>query len=305
MSKKHKHEEHANHERWLVSYADFITLLFAFFVVLFSSSQVDRSKTKKMALAIESAFDKFSIFKSQSGDQMDSNSMGGSGGNAKRYREFIVNNDTEGSILLAPEFSDLEETALAPTGDTTLSQNTGWVSSQEQAMARVQKKIMTLLNTKKIKGRIEMIQDPRGIVIRVEEAALFMAGADQLSPESESVLKVIGSMIASIPNEIRIEGHTDNQAVTENYVSNWELSLARATFVLKWILSHFDINPARLSVVGYGEYRPIVKSDDGVGKLKNRRVEIVIVPLVPPPKEAQGFHRASVETTEFPFQEKP
>jgi len=286
MSRKKHAAEHVNHERWLVSYADFITLLFAFFVVLFASSQVDRSKTKKMALAINSAFQEFSIFKEQSGDTLEAEG-GGMGGNAKKFREYLLQPDSSKSIIMPPELSSEEVQETAPTGDPKLSQNTGMVTPQEEALARVQRTLMDMIARKKINGNVEVFFDNRGLVISIRDAIIFEAGADKVLPRSEAMLNIVGPVLASMPNQIKVEGHTDDQGVSGNFKSNWELSAARSAYVINWLIQKNKIEPERFIAVGYGPYRPIASNATEEGRQKNRRVDIILLTDESASKEAQ------------------
>ncbi|EKD42230.1 MAG: hypothetical protein ACD_73C00256G0005 [uncultured bacterium] len=300
MSKKKHAAEHVNHERWLVSYADFITLLFAFFVVMFASSQVDRSKTKKMALAINSAFETFAIFKDQSGDALEKEG-GGSGGNAKKYREYLASPDSNKSIIMPAQIDSEETSSTPPKGDEKLSQDTGMITSQEEALARVQKTLMDMINKNKLDPSVEIHRDLRGLVISVRDAVVFEAGGDKLIPKSEATLKIIGPVISSLPNQIRVEGHTDNQNASGAFKSNWDLSTARAVHIIGWLLDNYKINPERFIAVGYGAYRPVADNATEDGRLKNRRVDIILLSddvakkEAVIPKQEELMHEAQVK----------
>lgn len=278
MSKKKHAAEHVNLERWLVSYADFITLLFAFFVVMFSASQVDRSKTKKMALAIESAFERFSIFKTQSGDSPDEESMGGSGGNAKHYREILVQTEEGATLIVPPSVEQVgNETLEPPKGDEALDANTGFISSEEKALARAKRSLEDLLNAKKINGEIKIGLDERGVIVSLKEAVLFEAGANVLAPGSDEILKSIADIVSGLKNQVRIEGHTDNEKPGALYASNWALSTDRAVHIVEHLLSVKAMDPSRFIAVGYGEYRPAYDNATEDGRKSNRRVDLVIL----------------------------
>lgn len=278
MSKKKKHAEHANHERWLVSYADFITLLFAFFVVLFSSSQVDRSKSNKMALAIEAAFDHFSLFKDQAGEL---NVMGGEGtpstSQVSSIRESASKNGE--TLVIVPELADGDQNdgiLVKPKGDKRLRDQYGLLTTEEILIARTQRKIMDVLEKKKMTGTAVVVQDDSGLIIRLQNAGIFETGADKMTPESYDLLKSVGGLISGMPNQIRVEGHTDNQ-LPGKYGSNWELSSARASYVARWLIQEEHLDPKRVSVTGYGEYRPIADNATPEGRMKNRRVDIIVL----------------------------
>ncbi len=289
MAKKHKHPEHVNNERWLVSYADFITLLFAFFVVLFSSSQVDRSKTNKMSLAIQAAFSSFSIFKERAG-KLSVFTAGENGAveeQAGKGRSVILSKvqmplkreDTYESILLPAKIEYLDEGFIADiTGDEELSSNAGYLSSEEQALAKAQRDIMGLLEKKKFKNKVSVRQDERGVVLSIRDIGLFENGDEILSPQSKELLSGLGYILSIIPNQIRIEGHSDNQTPTNlKYESNWELSVFRSTFIVRWLIKTFNLDPTRFVAVGYGEYRPIADNATEEGRKLNRRIDIILL----------------------------
>jgi chemotaxis protein MotB len=288
MGKKHKkHEEHANHERWLVSYADFITLLFAFFVVMFSSSQVDRSKTKKIALAVEAAFSEFSIFKSGGGqvnlmdDPYQVNDAAQS--NSKKI------GSAQGQEIFMPSQVQAPEDQLLKSlgGNPALDENTGVSTSEEEALARAQKDLLEMIDRKKLKGAVVVSRDDRGILISIREAGFFDSGAETLTPVSWDILIEIGKVLARLPNQVRVEGHTDNQAFKSSiYPSNWELSSARASAILRWFVENFTLNPQRFSAVGYGEFRPLADNRTQEGRFRNRRVDVVILSEESAKKEA-------------------
>ena len=275
MSKKHKHEEHVNHERWLVSYADFITLLFAFFVVLFSSSQVDRSKTNKMALAMEAAFEEFSIFKEGGGelDILGKNVKAPGDGDESGKR---ASYDPNHFFKSADEISMSD--ASSGIGQGYGFDETGKPIDEGMAFSRVTKDLMTLLDRLKIQSAVSVSKDEDGITISMNESGMFESGSRELSKKSEDVLRGIGSIMMRLPrNDIRIEGHTDNRSNWSN--TNWDLSADRATSVVKWFLGNFHLDPARFAAVGFGEYHPIADNDTEDGRRRNRRVDIVIVSL--------------------------
>ncbi|QQR81086.1 MAG: hypothetical protein IPJ69_02805 [Deltaproteobacteria bacterium] len=187
MSKKHKHEEHVNHERWLVSYADFITLLFAFFVVLFSSSQVDRSKTNKMALAMEAAFEEFSIFKEGGGelDVLNMNKMPSSDDSGSGKRNSY---DPQHFFRSADEINTGE-------GSSGVGQGYGFDESgkpidEGMAFSRVTRDLMTLLDRLKLQSAISVSSDEDGITISMNESGVFDSGSRDLSKNQKKFYEV-------------------------------------------------------------------------------------------------------------------
>ncbi|MBX7147972.1 OmpA family protein [bacterium] len=244
MSKKKAHaEEHVNHERWLVSYADFITLLFAFFVVLFSSSAVEHSKTNKSGLAIEAAFDSFSIFKEPSGDSFEPSDKGGAGGNAQRNREVLVVSDNESSRI-APAQVNPKETSekIIPKGDPALNQNTGFLTPPDDIVSDKHKELLELIDARKWNQVIAATIDDRGLVITVDDSIIFEPGTIQLTSASRDFLESLGKLLKDIPNQVKVEGYIDEAGKIS---SPLDLSMERALFVIQWLSTHYSINGGR------------------------------------------------------------
>jgi chemotaxis protein MotB len=243
MARKKKHEEHVNHERWLVSYADFITLLFAFFVVMFAVSQVD---TKKMGRFTESV-------------QV-----------ATRWGLF----DDSGSNQMTADGSGMGESMVrAPT--RTEQQHEGEdLAVAEATRASLQRELSNLVAG----GQVEVSQTEQGLVVRLREAAFFDSGSATLRTESYDALGEVAAALARLPNEMRIEGHTDPLPIrTAVFRSNWDLSAARAASVLGYFTRQGGIPERRLSVAGYAASRPLAPNDTPEGRRQNRRVDIVVL----------------------------
>ncbi len=276
MGRKKKHPEHVNHERWLVSYADFITLLFAFFVVLFSSSQVDRSKTNKMSLAIEAAFSRFSMFK-QTGGEMNLIATENKTGQTSSRASMISQDGTP--LYRSPEVIEEEQgVKTAVRGPEELNQNVGPPASESVLLEHARRDIVKLLEQRKMHNMVHVDIDTRGIVIRIREAGIFAAGTEVMSDQSAAVLRGIAHVLHGLPNQVLVEGHGDAQTVKNTrFLSNWELSAARAAYVTDFLTTQGMLDPKRFVVVGYGDYRPIASNDTEEGRERNRRVDIVIV----------------------------
>lgn len=229
MAKKKKHEEHENHERWLVSYADFITLLFAFFVVMYSVSSTNEGKLRAAADSISQAFNPI-VSMSASPIKIDPN----------------ITQDTTG--IITPDFKvyqQLKET-LAESGE--------WGD------------------------RIQVTVEKRGIVIRVADTVIFDTGKADIRPEAKAVLEKVGHVMATLNNQVRVEGHTDNIPIkTAHYPSNWELSTDRASGIVRYFIDEARMEPERLSAAGYAEFKPIAGNSTPDGRGRNRRVDIVIL----------------------------
>lgn len=255
--RKKKHAEHVNHERWLVSYADFITLLFAFFVVMFASSQVDEQKVGKLATAVQVAFDELGIF-TASNTRVPLSDTEPLPFSEVQTIENVARTATLGRVVSATEG---EMTAGAP-----LSEVSELSRALEEALAPEI-------------SRQEVTVETQGasVLLRLQEIGFFDSGAAAVRLESEDSLERIATILASHEHEIQIEGHTDNVPIhTARFDSNWELSTARSTALAKTFITRYGIPPERLSAAGYAEFRPVAPNDTVEGRAMNRRVDIIL-----------------------------
>jgi len=247
MSKK-KLPEHVNHERWLVSYADFITLLFAFFVVLFASGQNDRRKTVKLALAMQSAFQYNGIF-----DQ-----------HAK-----------------TPALSEAAATAPAATPSPFALPLPSAMNAEKQAEEKTRHQLDQLIHHQVALHQIgatsiSLHDADAGLVISLREAGFFNSGSAEIRPEALEVLKSIAEILPHSP--LRVEGHTDNVPIhTGQFATNWELSTARAADVTRLLIAQNAVEPSEISATGYAEFHPIADNATEAGRQKNRRVDIILL----------------------------
>ena len=245
MSKK-KHPEHVNHERWLVSYADFITLLFAFFVVLFASSQSDKKKQVKLSVAMQSAFTPLGAFEAHS--------------------KIPPLSDVSGAAV-----SDAAPAALTPPIPST------HLETPEETQRRLTKFLAQQVAAGNIRpGSITMRITPDGLVISLHEAGFFPSGSAEVRTASIPVLSLLAATLPAGP--LRVEGHTDNVPIhTAQFATNWELSTARATAIARLLLEHGPIDPVNLSAAGYAEFHPVASNATEDGRTQNRRVDIILL----------------------------
>jgi chemotaxis protein MotB len=245
MSRK-KHPEHVNHERWLVSYADFITLLFAFFVVLFASSQSDKKKQIKLSAAIQSAFTPLGTFDAHSRTPPLTDINAAS-----------ISNATPAAITLP----------VAVTSAETL----------EQTEARLTKLLAEQVAAGRIPpGGMTMRITPDGLVISLHEAGFFASGSAEVRAASIPMLSILATTLPTGP--LRVEGHTDDVPIhTAQFASNWELSTARSTAIARVLLERGSIKPANLSAAGYAEFHPVASNATEDGRAQNRRVDIILL----------------------------
>jgi chemotaxis protein MotB len=245
MSRKKKHE-HVNHERWLVSYADFITLLFAFFVVLFASSQSDKKKQTQLADAMQSAFTPLGSFEAHS---------------------------------KTPPLTDINAAAITNATPAAITPPLPTTSTEtlEQTEARLRKLLAEQVAAGRIPpGGMTMRITPDGLVISLHEAGFFPSGSAEVRAASIPMISILANTLPSGP--LRVEGHTDNVPIhTLQFASNWELSTARSTAIARLLLEHGSIDPANLSAAGYAEYHPVASNDTEEGRTQNRRVDIILL----------------------------
>ena len=248
--RKKEHEKEPNHERWLVSYADFITLLFAVFVTLYAMGQVDKKKTEQVIQSLHQAFGMTVVpppdakYFIQAGAFQTIPILNSDGMVADRRKVRL--RDEIGDLLLIKGILDKEISAAN-------SQST----------------------------RIELNQ--RGLVVSLQVGDLFDPGRAELRPQSYALLDRIAQVLGKFGNPLSIEGFTDNSPLhSEQFASNWELSSARALSVLHFLIDQYHFDPALLSATGFGPNHPIADNSTPEGRQVNRRVEIVVLDKVDP-----------------------
>jgi chemotaxis protein MotB len=265
VARKKKPPEHANHERWLVSYADFITLLFAFFTTLYAISTVDAQKMGKMVTSMRASFDS-STFPSGS----DKLALSPGTHAAPASGPNLVEN------LSAKELSDSIKPSLKGLKPSRAPREDGAGNSKK--LAALKKNIEAMVGTAALGTRVRTRMEGRGLIISLGEAGLFDSASETLKPGGRALLDTIASGLAKAPNYMRVEGHTDNVPInTARFPSNWDLSTSRATALVTYLVSRFGITPGRLSAAGYAEFRPVAPNDTAEGRALNRRVDIVVL----------------------------
>jgi chemotaxis protein MotB len=249
-TKRKKHQSHENHERWLVSYADFITLLFAFFVVMFATSQTDKNKAKAVADSVKEALD---------------------GGSLKT----VINEILGGALKNKGQGSAKQK---GPAGELTATQSPAATGDAQIAELLPFLKLLTSELADEIKkGELQIGMGARGLTISFTQAALFPSGEDVISEETYPSIRKIAAAIQEIPNPVRMEGHTDAVPIhTSRFRSNWDLSAARSIALLA-LFTTFGVCKDQLSIAGYADTAPVDNNDTAEGRQKNRRVDIVIL----------------------------
>jgi chemotaxis protein MotB len=237
-------ESGPNHERWLVSYADFITLLFAFFVVMFATAQTDNAKTRAVSESVKKALqnDSFkSAFSMLLGGTKDAKGHG------------------------------IAQQAVSPAGKLSVGDKTGL------SLAELLPILSQALQREIQSGRLALRMTSRGLTISFTQTALFPSGEDDIAPDFYSTIQTIADAMNKVHNPARAEGHTDSVPIhNSHFRSNWELSAARSIALVE-LLTKFGVGRERLSIAGYADTAPIDNNETEQGRRNNRRVDIVIL----------------------------
>jgi len=247
--RRERRKTHGSHERWLVSYADFITLMFAFFVVLYASSKADLKKQQQVSQAIDSAFKSLGIFPDS----------------ARRPNQKAVSVISEDKAI-TPMNIVMGEELLEP-------------ARVKEDLENVRKDLEKMLSNQIAQHTVSIQMGRDGLVISLREAGFFNSGSATPLPGTLPVLKEIVARLGKTPYDLRIEGHTDNVPIhNETFDSNWELSSTRATHIARIFLATRMIEPQRLATAGYAEYHPVATNETAAGRAENRRVDLVVMP---------------------------
>lgn len=241
--RKKMNTDNGVHNEWLATYSDTVTLLLTFFILLYSFSMVDAKKFKSVSTALQ-------------------NVLSGSGGIS-----VLDYSNSDGDVPLEGETNSDTEALL----DEKLKAQ----QIENQALFQKLKKDV---NTAGLDAKVKVLDETKGVVLEFSDNVLFDSGKAQLKDNSLPILDKISNIIKDLPNSIVVEGHTDNVPIQNSeFKSNWELSCFRAVNVLKYFIEAKKINPARMSAVGYGEYKPLVKNSNEINKARNRRVNIMVL----------------------------
>ncbi len=220
------HEDESGADRYLITYADLITLLLGLFIILYAISNVDAAKYEKISVAMGSVF-----------------------GSEK----FRIDVDTPTQFIRG------EEVVIKP-------------------MELLRTELTDIINVNELDKSVSIEDNQRGVTIRILDDILFVSGDADLNIRAKEVLSLISSIIKKIPNDIRVEGHTDNvQINSAKFPSNWHLSISRALNTAYYLIQTEEIDPDKVSVVGYAEYNPIEDNSTLEGRSKNRRVDIIVI----------------------------
>lgn len=275
MSKGHKghgpakghdheeHEEHVNHEAWVIPYADMLTLLMALFLVLFAIGRVDTEKFKKLAESLHQSID--GAAPSKPGEVVELQPIA----------------TTESGVLTSGGiFTQLRQMTEQAAGEKALAEQRAHESEVTAETGELRDLQQHLRDIAIIDGFNESLTfrlEGRGLVVAIStDKVLFQPGSADLSVDGQLLLDSVAEQIKSSKFNIAVEGHTDSLPPAR-YKSNWELSSGRATGVVQYLIREKQFDPSRLSATGFADTRPLVDGDSLEARVRNRRVEIVIL----------------------------
>ena len=247
MARRKHEEEHENHERWLVSYADFITLLFAFFVVMYAISSVNEGKYRILSNSLGVAF----------------------GGVTSKAP--VLKDPVESSRPVLPR----------PLPAQSQRANDAATKREKARMTNIARDILKAMAPLISQGKVRVTQTNRGVSVEINASVLFAPGEAKLNTQSEKALRAVAEVLNKVDNDIQVEGHTDNVPINNAmFPSNWELSAVRASSVVRLFLES-GMNEKRLVAMGHGANMPVDSNDTPEGRLRNRRVQLMILSGLP------------------------
>lgn len=250
MARRARAEEHENHERWLVSYADFITLLFAFFVVMYSLSSVNEGKYRVLSDSLVAAFRNVNI--------------------NTRGEQIAPGAKTPAATPALPQLK------AKPVVSPNNAKDEERKRQAREKMREMAKEIMGVLAPLVREGKVSVTEGLKGITVEINASVLFPLGEARLQPAAVKALRAVAEVAATADFPITVEGYTDPTPIaTPQFPSNWELSGARASSVVRLFVES-GVAPQRLTATGYGEQRPVASNDTPEGRARNRRVTILI-----------------------------
>ena len=254
---RRKKKSHQNCERWLVSYADLVTLLFAFFVVLFASTQTDKSRARQISRAVNNALESSHFETPSSSLKMQPD-----------------------QVLTTPRAAEqtraAQPTSARPTDES--KKEISKISTPGDALKTSMTDLESALSAEMKQGQVAVHLEARGLVISMNAQAVFPSGGDAIGDMTYPLIAKIAATLNRIRNQIRLEGHTDSLPISNSrFRSNWELSAARSIAMLRILNERFDVSLNRMAVIGYADTNSVSNNDTEVGRTRNRRVDLVIL----------------------------
>ncbi len=241
--RRKRKEEHSDNERWLITYSDLITLLLVFFIVLYSMSSIQNEKFNQLVDSLKTAFQGDAVF-------------------------------TESTIKPVGQHSDITSTPIAE-----VTQKPTQTDANKKQLDQLYAKLQQYIKKNKLQNVLSLENMQRGVQLSFKEKILFDLGKADVKKQAEPILGKVGGILKTVPNDISVEGYTDNNPIVNDaeFKSNWELSGGRAINVMYYLINKDHLSPNRLHYAGYGEYKPIAKNDTKQHQSLNRRVNIIIL----------------------------
>ncbi len=257
MARKAKHPEHANHERWLVSYADFITLLFAFFVVMFATSHADKDKQKVVSAAVKEAINEGTFVTTIAG---------------------FLGKSKDNQAIHLREAKPYEGSPTEPKHPEKKGEKTNAAKAAVVELLPTLQSLAGDLQQEIEAGKLYVSLEPRGLVVSMKEAAFFPAASDAINKDAYPMIGKVADSIRKLKNPVRLEGHTDSIPIrSARFPSNWSLAAARSIAMLELLEKKFGIDRTHMAVAGYADTVPIADNETADGRAKNRRVDIIVL----------------------------
>ena len=259
-------EEHENHERWVISYADFITLLFAFFVVMYSISSVNEGKYKVLSDSL------VSVFNAQP-KTLDPLTVGD--------KDVYKSNDQLIKLPVPGDYPSKDDFKFSVEGlfddvDNRAARQGEMRDNEVDHLSKITEQLATKLQQQIDSNEVEIRGNDEWIEVNIKASVLYPSGSSTLSTDARTILAKVSDILKDKPNPIHVEGYTDNVPIeTVQFPSNWELSAARAASVVRYFEQR-GVNPAQLAAVGYGEHHPVADNNTEDGRSRNRRIALVI-----------------------------
>lgn len=254
MAKKKPREHHENHERWIVSYADFVTLLLAFFIAMYAISKVNVAKLKMAEYSLAHVFHGATVVQHHSA----------AGVSPMPFKHMPA-------PIALPRQAPRQMKLDIPVGMERA------IAGRLIRLQEIYTKLRALLHDMIMKGEVTVTRRPLGVVIQINASVLFASGQAVLEPEALTIVDRVAKVLGNVPYQIQVQGYTDDRPIhTAKFPSNWELSAVRAIAVVRRLVAK-GVSPEHLVGAGYSKYRPIATNSTPQGRAKNRRVVIVVV----------------------------
>jgi len=277
-------EEHENHERWLVSYADMMTLLMVLFVVLFAIGQVDQRKFAMLKEGLSQGFGATASVPISGGKGISEMDGAAPSPVDISLGMGIKSNENQGEQSSGNRDSSSGGKSSDLGGTTTIKGTAAQAAAlrEVQKLGDIERRIRQALKKHGLQDDVRFKVTERGLVVAlISDDVFFESASAQLRPRGRLVLQAVDPTIRSLPNAIAVEGHANHLTITSGlYPTNWELSTARATEVVRYLQETGGIEPQLLSATGYASYQPVAPNETDAGRHKNRRIEIVLLPLL-------------------------